>query len=98
MRRSETSSMYNGNRLRLGLFGINVEGGMAITTAPEKWNPTWENNVAVARMLDEAGLEFLLPIGRWRGYGGASDFQGTSFETITWASGLLAHTRSLTVF
>jgi len=96
--RAETSTMYNANRLRLGLFGINVEGGMAIHTAPEKWMPTWENNIEVAKMLDDAGLEFVLPIGRWRGYGGASDFQGTCFETITWASGLLANTRSLTVF
>ena len=98
MTRAEASSMRNGNRLKLGLFGINVEGGMAITTAPEKWQPTWENNIEVARLIDEAGLEFLLPIGRWRGYGGTSDFQGMSFETITWAAGLLASTRSCTVF
>ena len=38
--------MYNGNRLKLGLFGFNCEGGMAITTAPENWSPTWENNIA----------------------------------------------------
>jgi len=49
-------------------------------------------------MADAAGLEFLLPIGRWRGYGGASDFQGSSLETITWAAGLLSHTASCTVF
>jgi alkanesulfonate monooxygenase SsuD/methylene tetrahydromethanopterin reductase-like flavin-dependent oxidoreductase (luciferase family) len=90
--------MYNGNRLKLGLFGFNVEGGMSITTAPERWQPSWQNNIEVAKMVDEAGLEFVLPIGRWRGYGGASDFQGTSLETITWAAGLLAHTTTCTVF
>ena len=90
--------MYNGNRLKLGLFGFNCEGGMAITTAPENWSPTWENNIEVARKAEQAGLEFVLPIGRWRGYGGKSDFQGISFETITWAAGLLAHTSALTVF
>jgi len=90
--------MYNRNRLKLGMFGFNCEGGMAITTAPEKWKPTWENNIEVARLADEAGLELALPIGRWRGYGGASDFHGTTFETITWAAGIAAHTRNLTVF
>ncbi len=90
--------MIGGNRLKLGLFGFNCLGGMAITTAPENWIPTWENNVRVATMAEDAGLEFVLPIGRWRGYGGASDFQGISFETVTWASGLLASTRTLTVF
>jgi alkanesulfonate monooxygenase SsuD/methylene tetrahydromethanopterin reductase-like flavin-dependent oxidoreductase (luciferase family) len=90
--------MYNRNRLKLGLFGFNCEGGMAITTAPESWSPSWENNIQVARLAEEAGLEFVLPIGRWRGYGGESDFQGTSLETITWAAGLLARTSELTVF
>jgi len=96
MKRS--GSMANANRLKLGLFSTNCRGGLAITTAPGAWEPTWENNLAVARLVDETGLEFVLPIGRWRGYGGASDFNGSSFETITWAAGMLAHTTRCTVF
>jgi alkanesulfonate monooxygenase SsuD/methylene tetrahydromethanopterin reductase-like flavin-dependent oxidoreductase (luciferase family) len=88
----------NGAGFKLGLFAFNCKGGMAISTAPGGWLPTWENNIALARMADDAGLEFLLPIGRWRGYGGESDFEGVSFETITWACGLLANTHSCTVF
>jgi len=49
-------------------------------------------------MADEAGIEFMLPIGRWKGYGGDSDYQGETFETVSWASGLLARTKRLTVF
>src|SRR5207248_2284900 len=37
-------------------------------------------------------------IGRWKGYGGDTDYQGATFETVTWACGLLAQTRRLTVF
>jgi alkanesulfonate monooxygenase SsuD/methylene tetrahydromethanopterin reductase-like flavin-dependent oxidoreductase (luciferase family) len=92
------SPLLDGNRLALGLFSFNCRGGCAITTAPDRWEPTWENNVEVARLAEAAGLEFLLPIGRWRGYGGASDFHGSSFEAMTWASGLLAHTSAITVF
>ena len=40
----------------------------------------------------------MLPIGRWKGYGGDSDYQGATFETVTWACGLLAATRRLVVF
>ena len=90
--------MENANRLRLGLFAVNCQGAMAITTAPDRWRPTWENNIEVARLADEAGLEFLLPLGRWRGYGGASDFHGSTFETITWAAGIAASTKRCTVF
>lgn len=93
-----TGSMRNGNRLKLGLFALNCKGGMAITSAPDAWLPTRENNIETARLADEAGLEFLLPIARWRGYGGESDFEGVSFETITWAAALLASTQRITVF
>ena len=49
-------------------------------------------------MADEAGLEFLLPIARWLGYGGQTDRQGTSFETLSWASALLAATKDIVAF
>jgi alkanesulfonate monooxygenase SsuD/methylene tetrahydromethanopterin reductase-like flavin-dependent oxidoreductase (luciferase family) len=93
-----TSTLANANRLKLGIFSTNCKGGLAISTAPESWEPTWESNVQVARLADEAGFEFLLPIGRWRGYGGESDFHGASLETITWAMGIAAVTERCTVF
>ena len=34
-------------------------------------------------MADDAGIEFMLPIGRWKGYGGDSDYQGATLETMT---------------
>jgi dimethylsulfone monooxygenase len=65
---------------------------------PERWQAGWDENLAVARLADDAGIDFLLPIARWKGYGGETDFQGTCLETITWATGLLASTRRITVF
>lgn len=94
---TRNASMRNDN-FKLGLFAPNCAGGLAITTAPGRWVPTWENNIEVAQLSDEAGLEFILPIGRWRGYKGDANFEGITFETITWASGLLAHTKRMTVF
>jgi alkanesulfonate monooxygenase SsuD/methylene tetrahydromethanopterin reductase-like flavin-dependent oxidoreductase (luciferase family) len=92
------SRLLGPNRLRLGIFASNCSGGLAATTVPERWAATWDDNEAVARLADEAGIEFMLPIARWRGYGGTSDYQRSAFETITWACGLLAATKSLTVF
>jgi FMNH2-dependent dimethyl sulfone monooxygenase len=92
------SRLHGPNRLRLGIFGANCSSGLAATTVPERWDATWENNEAVARLADAAGIEFMLPIARWRGYGGATDFQKSTLETITWACGLLAVTKDLTVF
>jgi dimethylsulfone monooxygenase len=89
--------MQNGNRFKLGLFGMNCSGSFA-TTAPERWQAGWAENLEAAHLADEAGLEFLLPIARWLGYGGETDRQGTSFETLSWASALLAVTDGIVAF
>jgi alkanesulfonate monooxygenase SsuD/methylene tetrahydromethanopterin reductase-like flavin-dependent oxidoreductase (luciferase family) len=87
-----------GNRLKLGLFGANCSSGRTYTTAPERWVPSWENNVALAQIADAAGIECMIPIARWKGYGGDSDPNGTSWESITWAAGLLSATSKINVF
>jgi alkanesulfonate monooxygenase SsuD/methylene tetrahydromethanopterin reductase-like flavin-dependent oxidoreductase (luciferase family) len=92
------AAMYNGNALKIGLFGANCSSGRAVTLVPERWSGSWADNVKLARMADDAGIDFLLPVARWKGYGGVTDYQGATFETVTWACGLLASTRRITVF
>jgi alkanesulfonate monooxygenase SsuD/methylene tetrahydromethanopterin reductase-like flavin-dependent oxidoreductase (luciferase family) len=89
--------MQNANKFKLGLFGMNCSGSFA-TTAPERWQAGWDENLEAARLADEAGLEFVLPIARWVGYGGQTDRQGTSFGTLSWASALLAATDEIVAF
>lgn len=96
--RRPTNRMFNANKLKLGIFSANCSGGMAATKVPERWQNTWENNLKIAQLADDAGIEFMLPIARWAGYGGSTDFHGSVLETITWASALLASTREITVF
>jgi FMNH2-dependent dimethyl sulfone monooxygenase len=91
-------SLYSGNRLKLGLFGANCSSGRAVTMVPERWSGNWPDCLRLAKMADAAGIEFMLPVGRWKGYGGDTDYQGETLETVTWAAGLLAATRRLTVF
>jgi alkanesulfonate monooxygenase SsuD/methylene tetrahydromethanopterin reductase-like flavin-dependent oxidoreductase (luciferase family) len=93
-----TTKKFGSNRLRIGLFSPNCSGGLAITSVPERWVASWDNNVALAKMSDEAGIDFILPIARWIGYGGETGFQDTTLETITWATGLLASTRDIRIF
>ena len=90
--------MYDEHPFKLGLFGANCSSGRAANVLPERWLADWASCEKMARLADEGGIDFILPIGRWKGYGGPTDFQGTTFETITWATGLLAHTDKLTIF
>jgi len=82
----------------LGTFASNCSGGMTVTKLPERWAATWDNNEQLGRLLDDAGIDFMLPIARWIGYGGETDFHGTVLETMTWATALLAKTKQITVF
>ena len=61
---------FGSNLFELGLFALNVQNGMARLKG-EVWDNTFDHNIAAARMAEEAGLEFLLPLSRWqsgRGY------------------------------
>jgi alkanesulfonate monooxygenase SsuD/methylene tetrahydromethanopterin reductase-like flavin-dependent oxidoreductase (luciferase family) len=86
------------NRLKLGVFSTNADGGLAITDVPERWTAKWQDNLTAAQIADRAGLEFLLPIARWRGFGGRNRVREWSFETFTWAAALAASTEKIGLF
>ena len=86
--RRRLNPLFNDNKLKLGLFGVNVSNGCAITTAEDRHMVTWPTNLAIAQTADKYGYEAMVPVARWRGFGGESNFNGTNFETYTWAAGL----------
>jgi alkanesulfonate monooxygenase SsuD/methylene tetrahydromethanopterin reductase-like flavin-dependent oxidoreductase (luciferase family) len=95
---SRRNGIVHGNALKLGVFGANCSSGRTYAALPESWNASWENNVKLATLAESLGLECLIPIARWRGYGGASNPNGSSFESLAWAAGMLAATQRLTAF
>jgi len=78
--------MSNANRYKLGLFGFNCSSGLAMTKVPERWDASWENCIAAARLAEAVGFEFALPVARWQGYRGATDPEGSA-----WAVGTEIH-------
>lgn len=86
------------NRLKLGVFSTNADGGLAITDVPERWTAGWPDNLTAAQIADRAGLEFMLPIARWKGFGGRNKVREHSFETFAWAAGLAAATENIGLF
>ena len=43
-------------------------------------------------------MEAMVPVARWKGFGGNVNFNGTNFETFTWAAGLAECTEQITIF
>jgi alkanesulfonate monooxygenase SsuD/methylene tetrahydromethanopterin reductase-like flavin-dependent oxidoreductase (luciferase family) len=93
-----TNPMRNANAFKLGLFSINADGGTAFTRVANRWRAEWSEIETLARRADAAGLEFILPIARWKGYGGETQVRGASFETLTHAAALAAITRHIAIF
>lgn len=90
--------MLENTGLKIGLFSSNISSGGAVTTVPERWQASWRDNLSVAKLADAAGLDFLLPVARWIGFGGKTNASGSVLDPVTWAAGLLAATENISVF
>ena len=93
-----TNPMYNDNAFKLGVFSTNADGGLTFTTVAERWRVNWERNKKVVQMADQAGLELILPLARWKGYGGNQNNRQDSYETLTFAAGVAAVTNQIATF
>ena len=85
--------------LSLGLFMPNCSNMPSISThdvVEDQW--TYASNERIAQHAEQLGFEYLFPVSRWRGFGGETNFLGTSLETTTWAAALLHATQKINVF
>ncbi len=96
--RAATNPMFGPNRFKLGVFSANCDGGLTMSLAPERWKADWDDIVAMCQLADQAGLEFILPVAKWRGYQGKADIYGRSFETMTHSAAIGALTKRICVF
>ena len=90
--------LAGGNAFKLALFGSNCSGGITFVNVPERWDGSWESNLKLTLLAEQVGIECMIPVARWKGFGGITDPSGFTLETITWACGLLAKTRKINVF
>jgi alkanesulfonate monooxygenase SsuD/methylene tetrahydromethanopterin reductase-like flavin-dependent oxidoreductase (luciferase family) len=90
--------LFNDNKMKIGIIGMNCSHGSTITTAENAWEMNWPDTRQVAVMADQAGFEVLLPVARWKGYGGPTNFNNRTFETFTWASAVAAATDYSCIF
>src|SRR5262252_8727968 len=96
--RRKTNPLFNDRRFKLGTFSSNLSHGCAITTIDGVLQADWQSTLTLARLADEMEFEALVPVGRWKGFGGVSNFNGAGFECFSWAAGIGASTRKAAVF
>jgi alkanesulfonate monooxygenase SsuD/methylene tetrahydromethanopterin reductase-like flavin-dependent oxidoreductase (luciferase family) len=96
--RAATNPMFGPNKFKLGVFSANCDGGLTVSMAPERWRANWDDIVAMYQLADDAGMEFILPVAKWRGYQGEANVYGKSFETLTHGAAIGALTKRICVF
>ena len=96
--RWETNPLYNDRKLKLGTFGTNLKYAGAVTTAEGTHEASWPSVMELAKMCDQMEFEAIVPVARWRGFGGVTNFAGPGFETFTFAAGLAAATKYPCIF
>lgn len=85
-------------KFSIGIFGINASSGISMVDIPERWNQKWENIQYVAKFLDKNNFDFILPIARWKGYGGRTNPTGDCYETLSFAGCLSGITKNIFLF
>ncbi|GEL23734.1 luciferase [Pseudonocardia sulfidoxydans NBRC 16205] len=97
-RPTRESRMFNDQKMKLGIFSANCSGGIVMSDAPSGFRVTWDQQLDIARQADALGLEALVPVGRWTGFGGNTHVHAVCYETYTWAAGLAQATTDIEVF
>ena len=95
---AKTGPLFGPNKMKLGIFGLNLSSAGGITAAKDRHEIDWQQNLRLVQLAEKAGFEAAVPVARWRGFEGATNPWGESFETYTWAAGLAAATSRIAVF
>ena len=92
-----TNPLFNDQKMKLGLFGTNCSNGLIMSHVDTTYEATWEHTLAIAQRAEAIGLEALVPVARWKGFGGSTNFNGNCFETYAWAAGLAQATERIAI-
>jgi alkanesulfonate monooxygenase SsuD/methylene tetrahydromethanopterin reductase-like flavin-dependent oxidoreductase (luciferase family) len=96
--REASNPLFNNRKLKLGTFCSNLSGGATMSSIDGVLQAHWPSTAAISMMADEMQLEAIVPVGRWKGFGGSTNFNGEGFECFTWAAAMAALTKNPAVF
>jgi pyrimidine oxygenase len=71
-----------------GVFLPVANGGWIISSATPLLDGLWKQNLAAAVTADRIGLDFVMSMGKWRGFGGETNHWGVQMESLTLMAGL----------
>ena len=81
-----------------GVFLPVANGGWIVSRNTPPLDGGWAQNRDAALLAEQEGLDFVMSMGKWRGFGGVTDHWGTSLESVTMMAGIAALTKRVKVW
>lgn len=76
------------SKKEFGVFLPIAKGGWIISKNTPTLDASYKQNRDAAIIADQIGLDFIMSMGKWRGFGGETDHWGSSLESITMMAGI----------
>lgn len=88
----------NYNNVDFGVFLPITNGGWIISETTPRLDGSYQLNRKAALIAEETGLDFIMSMAKWKGYGGTTDHWGTSLESMTMMAGLAEATSRVKIY
>jgi len=81
-----------------GVFLPVANGGWIVSKTTPLLDGGWAQNRDAALAAEQEGFDFVMAMGKWRGFGGATSHWGTSLEAVTMMAGIAAVTKRVKIW
>ncbi|MTD57000.1 LLM class flavin-dependent oxidoreductase [Amycolatopsis pithecellobii] len=81
-----------------GIFLPIGSGGWLLSTTAPHPEASYETNKRAALHAEAIGLDFIMSMAKWRGFGGSTDHWGESLESVTMMAGLAEVTERVKIW
>lgn len=86
------------HHVKFGVFLPNGSNGYIPSAAAPRYLPSYAHNLAITREAERQGLDFVLSMMKYRGFGGETGYWDACLETFTLMAGLAAATSRIGLF
>jgi len=84
--------------MKFGVFLPNGSNGYILSAGSPVYTPTFEHNKAISVEAEKQGLDFVLSMMKFRGFGGETGFWDACLESFTLMAGLAGVTKTIELF
>lgn len=81
-----------------GVFLPVANGGWIVSRTTPPLDGGWVQNRDAAMLAEQEGFDFVMAMGKWRGFGGDTNHWGASLEAVTMMAGIAAVTSRVKVW